>query len=368
MHNSTRLLATVALSAAALSLAQSARAQDATLATDGGTILSVGGGAQLLQLPDINFTFLTSPGNGAVIHKQTNSDLDDYGGAINGTVETPLGWWGGTRVTGVVSGFWANVQDTDRKNCVSSANAICTVENIIDTPGPDSATFPRFTTKTDRDVDFWGVNGEARFGSRPAPLPDSGGYLFHFGYVGIGTDVRGIDQDNRLRLDAPGAGSLKYTETLDTTYWGGFISIGGEYNILGYISHGSFLGLRSFVTLKGGIYDANTDYNGKFAPPGFTPTKLGLSDDQVAFIGSASFETRKQFGPRTSLSLLTDYEWYSYAPQMRYVDADVGCAGPGTNCAGGISRTHISDDDAFAVRTTLRLNIGLGPTALYPAK
>ena len=32
------------------------------------------------------------------------------------------------------------------------------------------------------------------------PVPDSGGYLFRFAYIGIGGDVRGIDQDNRLRL------------------------------------------------------------------------------------------------------------------------------------------------------------------------
>ena len=32
------------------------------------------------------------------------------------------------------------------------------------------------------------------------PVPVSGGYLFRFAYIGIGGDVRGIDQDNRLRL------------------------------------------------------------------------------------------------------------------------------------------------------------------------
>jgi hypothetical protein len=31
-----------------------------------------------------------------------------------------------------------------------------------------------------------------------------------------------------------------------------------------------------------------------------------------------------------------------------------------------VNRTHISDDDAFEVRTSLRLNIGLGAAGLYP--
>jgi hypothetical protein len=55
---------------------------------------------------------------------------------------------------------------------------------------------------------------------------------------------------------------------------------------------------------------------------------------------------------------------------MRYVDADRGgCSdfpgGPVFDCPGTVNRTHISDDDAFEVRTTLRLNIGLGSPQLY---
>ena len=150
---------------------------------------------------------------------------------------------------------------------------------------------------------------------------------------------------------------LKYSETLDTTYAGGFLSIGGEYNILGYLGMGRTWGLRSTLSLRAGVYDASTDYSGRFTPGGGERTRLGLSNDQVAFIGAASFETRKQLGPRTSLSLVTDYEYYSYAPEMKYVDADVL---PGHTFDGNVNKTHISDSDAFEVRTTLRLNIALG--------
>lgn len=330
----------------------------------GGTVVTVGGGVQLLQLPDINFTFITNAA-GNTKRKQKNSELDDYGGAVSGAIETPLGYWGGTPVTGVVSGFFANVDSSDRRGCVSNAGNGCTVENIVDDPTMlDSTTFGRFTTKTDRDVDFWGVSAEARFGNRPPPSRDQGGFLFRFGGVGIGADVRGIDQDNRIRLQAPGAPSpaVRYNETLDTTYYGGFASVTGEFNILGYFGIGGNWGIRSFATFRGGIYGADTDYTGRYTMAGGPTTRLGLSDDEVAFIGSATFETRKQFGSRTSLSLLTDYEWYSYAPEMRYVDADRTPAG---NFRGRVSSTHITDDDAFAVRTQLRLNIGLGPSALY---
>ncbi|MGV1014618.1 MAG: hypothetical protein ACOYB4_06580, partial [Methyloceanibacter sp.] len=339
-----------------------------------GTTIAVGGGVQLLQLPDIRYTFFSSTTDGRALGKQKNDDFDDYGGAVSGSVETPLGFWGSTPVMGVVSGFFANVDDGDRHSCVSRGTAICTVEDIVDHPDrPDSLVANSFVTKTDRDVDFWGVGAEARLGKVSGPiLPrGAGGYLFRLAYVGVGADMRGIDQDIRLRVDIPGAANpaVRLNETLDTTYWGGFLSIGGEYNILGYLGIGKGWGLRSLVSLRAGIYHADTDYRGLFRTPA-RATRLGLSDDEVAFIGGLSFETRKQFGARTSLSLLTDYEYFSYAPEMRYVDADrSGCSsGPGTpqvNCAGNVTRTHIADDDAFAVRTMLRLNIGLGSAPLY---
>lgn len=330
----------------------------------GGTIITLGGGVQLLSLPDIDFTFKTND-SFAAVRKQTNSDLNDYGGAFVGSIETPFGYWGSTPVAGVVSGFFANVQDGDRKSCTSTSSLDCTVENIVDDRHAlDSIGYDHFTTKTNRDVDYWGVGGEARFGKGPEPVPDSGGYLFRLGYVGIGTDVRGIDQSNKLRLRGDGP-DVNYSESLDTTYWGGFLSVGGEYNLLGYLGVGSDWGLRSFVSLRAGVYDANTDYVGRYTAAGDPATHLGLSDDQVAFIGAASFETRKQLGPRTSLSLVTDYEYYSYAPQMKYLDVDVGACG-GT-CPGKVKRTTISDDDAWEVRTTLRLNIALGsaPAPVY---
>jgi hypothetical protein len=157
---------------------------------------------------------------------------------------------------------------------------------------------------------------------------------------------------------------------LDTTYSGAFLSVGGEYNLLGYLGIGSSWGLRSLLSLRGGLYNASTDYDGRFSARR-TTTRLGLSDDELAFIGAASFERRKQFGRRTSLSLVTDYEWYSFAPKMKYVNADRnGCSevedGPLFNCLGTVNRTHISADDAFEVRTTLRLNIALGAASLTP--
>jgi hypothetical protein len=43
---------------------------------------------------------------------------------------------------------------------------------------------------------------------------------------------------------------------------------------------------------------------------------------------------------------------------MKYLDADPPSLGK-------INQTHIADDDALAIRTQLRLNIGLGSSQLY---
>jgi hypothetical protein len=358
MHRVTRLIVGAALVAFAPSLAH-AQGAPATQVI-GGTIITLGGGLQQLALPDMNFTFKTDT-DGAAVKRQTNGTLDNVGGAFAGSVETPFGYWGATPVTGVASGFFANVDNNTRRKCISSQGLECEAENIIDNPHQlDSFGFDQFKTHADRNVNYWGAGGEARFGRAAEPVPDSGGYLFRFAYFGIGGDVRGIDQDNKLRLTGNGfsVNSLKYNESLDTTYAGAYLSLGGEYNILGYLGMGSSWGLRSAINLRAGVYDASTDYSGAFTPDGGSTTRLGLSKDQVAFIGAASFETRKQLGPRTSLSLVTDYEYYSYAPQMKYVNADAG--GCGGTCVGSVSHTNISDSDAFEVRTTLRLNIALG--------
>jgi hypothetical protein len=167
--------------------------------------------------------------------------------------------------------------------------------------------------------------------------------------------VRGIDQDNRLNSNF--GTPFVYNETLDTTYTGGYIGLGGEYSfgfIPGIKNVGGLydrLGLRTFVNATAGFYNASTDYTGRFTSGPFG-SGLSLSNDEFAFIGTVSLETRKQLGPRASLSLWTDYEYISSVPEMQYAN------GAGT-------LTRIDDDSVFATRTMLRFNLGLGSQQLY---
>ena len=84
-------------------------------------------------------------------------------------------------------------------------------------------------------------------------------------------------------------------------------------------------------------------------------------DDELAFIGTVSLETRKQIGMRTSLSLWTDYEYISSVPEMHYADFEN-------------RPTRISDDSVLrhpyhaAAEYRLRLLAALRSAGLYSAE
>lgn len=357
-----------AATAAVLTMAalpMDARAQQPVTATYGNTTISVGGGAQYLNLPDLNLTAIFTP-TGRFVRHRTDGDIDDYGWVTGGEAATRLGFWGPMVVTGGIRGFFSELDVDDTKRCTTTPSAFCTV--VIPTLPPPSITpgsFPGVTlkTKTSRDVDYWGGAAEIKIGNPAAPniVPR----LYRNDFFMIGADIRGFDQDNTVdgSVHVPLAlppflnGPLyHYREQLDTTYTGGYIGLGGEYSLLSYLGLGlqDRLGLRSFITARAGLYSAEVDYDGHFIAqgPGHPPpSRLSLSGDELAFIGSITLETRKQFGPRTSLSLVTDYEYISYAPEMRYNNET--------------APTRIGDDDAWAIRTALRLNIGFGPSQLY---
>jgi hypothetical protein len=339
MRMSIRLFGATALSVAAF--APVALAQDMTTATFGGTTIWVGGGVQFLDLPDIKFTGKGDPDN---FHRQKNSDFSEYGGAVGGGIETALGFLGGYRMSGGVKGFFANAEDDDRTRCQAPPG-----DCIVVDPTGVLARGATLVTKTDRDVDYWGGQVEAKFWSPNTVQVKPN--LYRSDYFIIGADVRGIDQNNKLRGHSlAGTDVFTYKETLDTTYVGGYIGLGGEYN-LGFLKTGPLMerfGLRTFINARAGLYNADTDYDGRFAFNFFDfNSKLSKSSDDLAFIGTISLETRKQLGPRTSLSLWTDYEYISSVPKMRYADGDG-------------RPTRIDDEGAFAARTMLRLNISFG--------
>jgi hypothetical protein len=119
MRVAIRVLALSAIGVAAFGPA--VHAQDMTTYSFSGTTIYIGGGFQYLTLPDIKFTAKGNENSvrdgGRVDFHQNNSDFSEYGGAGGAGIETALGYWGGTRVTGGVKGFFSSLENSDNKGC-----------------------------------------------------------------------------------------------------------------------------------------------------------------------------------------------------------------------------------------------------------
>lgn len=319
----------------------------------GNATVTVGGGPAILTLPDIDFISTANGANNNTISKLETDDIDgDVGYSISGEVTLPVGGSGAVADTVAVRGFYANIDSGDRLSCTGTASVTCAVDSII-AGGAGSiftAVGATLTADTGRDVDQWSAAIEARRDvGNGAPR-----------YVALGADIRGIDQDTTISVSFNAAPQVTYGEDLDTRYYGAYAAIGGDYKPLLFKGLWSRLGLTSSFRLQGGVYAAETDYDGRYVNFGVFPgsSTLSLSDDDVAFIGGLTLETRKRIGARAALTLTSEYEYYSWVPEMLYNDLNV----TGTAINTG---TSIGDDDAFSMRTMLRLTIGLGPRDLY---
>lgn len=340
---SAAAMAIVAISAPAL-------AQEPVSAHYGDTTVTIGGGTALLGLPDVEFTNLINTGTAAVVDvlKDSEDFIDELGYNINGSIATPLG---GNRQL-VLGGFFARTEDDDSVACTSAQD--CYWFNIDGSGGTlqIAGLLDSTVINSDRDVDHWGGSLESRWLTAPAvmgvtqaPLPK---------YFAVGADIRGIDQDLSIRTTRAGTGTVEtYNEDLDTRYYGGYVAYGGDYKPFLLKGLWESWGLVSSFQARAGLYYVDTDYSGRMS--GTLPGALNLSKDDVAFIGGLSLIHSKQISPRASLSLRSDYEYYSWVPEMSYANDGAG-AFTGPNAV-----TRIGDDDAFSMRTSLRLTIKLGP-------
>ena len=325
------------------------------------TWFSLGGGPAFLTLPDTKFT-LGVNADDDVVNKQTNLDFSEYGGGLTASIEHAID----PRFIVGVEATYARLRSDKTTRCESGGGIFCAVTDIVDKPGIDSTIFAdTLTTHARKEVDTWGTRLSLQFNQLPAgaqvfvpPIT----FLFRqgSGYVNTGFDFRGIDQDLTINGRDKSTDLFRYNETVDTTYYGGFVSFGGElkFGLPGTGGLWERFGLRTFFEAQAGIYDAHTDYDGRFTPEGFDTTKLDLSQDKAAFIGGIKFNTVKQIGPRTSLSWESVYEWISSVPDMRYNDND-------ESFINGNNGTNIGSDSAFSYRGIIKVKIGLGPRQLY---
>lgn len=294
---------------------------------------------------------------------------DEFGWNVNGAISVPITGMNGRPKQITLGDFWANIEDDDSSACTVTAANNCLIFNVIDNPNAADFIFAGANQQhigdSDRDVDHWGLSLESK-------RLISGGETYkdavapNARYVALGVDVRGIYQDFNLNITNPvnPAFLFSYNEELDTTYYGAYAAWGGDYQPFLFRNFWERHGLQSSFKLRGGVYYADTDYSGRSfstIAPVFT-NSLSLSSDDVAFIGGLVLETRKKIGARTTISLKSEYEYYSWVPEMLYNSTDIN--GGVVNVAGPNVGTSIGDDDAFSARTSLRLTVKLGPDSI----
>lgn len=353
-------------------------AQDEGSVQVGNATVSVGGGTAILTLPDVEFTKINDVGGALpffVVGRLKDSDDfgDEYGWNVGASVGVPVT----DSSEFSLKGFWAHIEDDGSQTCTSSPNARCEWVSIVDDPdevqsGGISAVGSTARIASERDVDQWGLALEGRRITMRSlldatPVPSRW-------YVALGADIRGVDQDLMLRTSVTGFGAdddgpLAYSEELDTRYYGAYLAIGGDYAPFLFRGLSERWGLQSSFQLRGGVYCSDADYAGRYVntagnePDDFFTQTLSLTESDTAFIGGLTLEIRKNVGPRAILSLKSDYEYYSWVPEMRYNDVDT--SGVSTFRTGPHDGTSIGEGAAFSARTSLRLTIKLGPDHLF---
>ena len=385
LGNSRVAIGGLLLASTALIAAPAVQAQDSGSMQAGRATISVGGGSAFLILPETKFGVVTD-GARNTIQKEENG-FDDYGWNVNGAVEVPVGSRDGRRRSIAVHGFYSQVEDDSNNRCATNVGTVqCGWMNIVDDPAllqknvfGAGSTPVSLLNDHDREVDHWSVAGELKFhrggygGGLKDPMPAS-----KPSYFAIGVDFRGIDQDLDIRGTATSpavTGSMRYSEDLDTDYYGAFLAYGRDYRLGGPNGLWARLGLQSSFRLQAGLYYVDTDYDATYSSSAFRGNfllledsgTLSLSEDDIAFIGSLTLETRKQISRRATLSLQSEYTYYSWAPEMAYNDTDVFAGGAAVSTGFNVG-TRIEDDDAFATRTSLRLTLKLGPDDIMPAE
>ncbi len=358
-----------------LVLAASSDAQETGSLQKEKATFSLGAGTAILTLPDVpsfvSLAGVTAPSSFQTGTFELSNGFDDEVGAnISASLNLPLA---DNSKTLALSGFWSTIEGKTTSTCLDGDfNNLCMFAPLVDNPNTaqrslTAAIGETITTTTKREVEHWGASIEAQL-----QLPSDISGVTRTPprrHVAVGADIRGIHQNLDVEIinTRPGFTPASYDEKLNATYYGIYASWGRDYTLpfFGQITRG--LGLQSSFKVRGGVYYADTDYEGSLVDGTSALQQatgaLSLSRDDVAFIGGLVLETTKRIGKRAALTLKSEYDYYSYVPAMAYNQVDA--SNLGVTAIGGQSGTVIKDDDAFSARSTLRLTIGLGPDELH---
>ena len=330
-------------------------AADEVQVLGGGTVLSVGVGASYIDLPETKYSLLTGTSGIDLLGVQTNHDGELWGVRTDVALTARTGQVFGLPALGSLKGFYAYFDDDQRSFCDGNpmGGPRCSWTNIIDDPNINNrlplASVSDAIYSTSREVIHWGIAGEVILGSGSANSAAAGGIVPKFGL-----DYRRIDQDTTIRGEATVSNLvMRLNEELDTGYlglYGGFMG-----------SQVLAPGLTIRLDAQAGVYWARTDYDGRYSNNFSSPTQLSvgalsLTEDRAAAVVAVDADLTQRFDGFT-VTLFNKAEWYSYAPEMRYLNNDEATIV--VTRPGPIRATRIGDDEAWSYTGGLRVSVPL---------
>lgn len=327
--------------------------------------LSISGGYSWFGLPDQKMvTIVGGPLFNQAVGQETSGD-----GSLNGwRTDVRLANFAegstpdGRLASFGLSGFFANYQGSTSSHCMYSLTTDCAIVNIADfnsTLPNNTGPFGNLFVSTDRNVNYWGVAVDLRMGwwgeggsKDGSPVKDLSPYKF-------GVAVRGIDQTTKLSsIDPLIPDPVKYKETLDTHYYGGYVGVEGKRSLGdGWIAS---------IDATAGLYYTDTEYQGRYN--GYAPILTNgyfqetgfanLSMERGSFIGSLRLDMKRQLS-WGAVGVFGKGEYLSYVPQILYNNNDLGTGVIWGGIKGDQIGTKIGSSDAFNFMTGLDVSVAL---------
>ncbi len=259
------------------------------------------------------------------------------------------------------SGFFANYQNTTKSHCMYSQTTDCAIVNIFDfdaTQANNTGPGGDLNVSTDRNVNYYGVAVDFRPGTWAAEGFKDGPPVQELSPIKVGVAMRGLDETAKLTsIDPLVSDPVKYKETLNTHYYGGYIGVDRKQPL------GDGWALNFDATA--GIYYTDTQYQGRYS--GYTPYVGGgtvtfvqdfgavnASQDKGSFIGTMRVGLDRELG-WGKVGLFGQGEYLSYVPRVAYNNNDqaMPLSWP---IAGTQVGTRLKSDDAFNYTTGLSLS------------
>ncbi len=328
-----------------------------------GSALTVSGGYSWFGLPDMKMVTAV----GGPFFDQALGQQNNGGGNLNGwRTDARLANFAegalpdGRSVSFGVSGFFANYQGTTNSHCMYSLTTDCAVVNIVDfnTALPNNTgPFGNLDVKTRRNVDYYGVAIDARFGEWLGGGLKDGPPVQELSPFKVGVAMRGISETaNLTSIDPLVCDPVKYKESLNTTYWGGYVGVEKKE------AFGE--GWIASVDATAGLYYADTAYQSRYS--GYTAIiPLGYFEDNGAananldkgsFIGTLRLDLKRQLGWGI-FGVFVQGEYLSYVPRIAYNNNDQATGVPWGGLAGTQYGTRLLSADAFNATTGLSLSV-----------